>query len=131
MNKIKAYLTLVGEDFNIEVVSKQIGILADTVRLPDELLKNGRRFGHTEWGIETTQEECEELEPLLRKLLAKLPCGPQRLRKIAQSHSAEWHVLIWITTYGNECPELYFPTDIIQFMADIHAQMGFDHYILN
>lgn len=129
MNKMKAYLTLIGDEFNFEDVSKQIGMSADSTRSPSEILKNGHRFGHTEWGIETEQEEREELEPLLRKLFARLPCSPQRLFEIAQKCCAEWHILIWLTTYGNECPILCFPVDIIQFMAEIHAQMGFDNYI--
>lgn len=129
MSRIKAYLTLIGENFNLEDISRQIGISADTTRFPDELLKNGRRFGHTEWGIETAQEEQEALEPVLRELFARLPCSPQHLCEIAQGCSAEWHVLIWITTCGNKCPVLYFPMDIIQLMAEMKAQMGFDYYI--
>lgn len=131
MNRIKVYLTLIGTDFDPEKVSQEIGMLADTVRLPYEILGNGHQFGHTEWCIETEQESRDDLEPLLRKVLARLPCSPERLSEIAKKHSAEWHILVWVMTYGDEGPILYFPKDIIQFMAKMGAQMGFDNYIVN
>lgn len=129
MNEVKIYLTLIGKEFDPEAVSRQAGMEADTVRLPNEILKNGCRFGHTEWGIETGLIRGDELEPLLRSLLGRISCTPQRLARIAKKYRAKWHILIWISTYGSDPPMIYFPEDIIQFMAQMHAQIGFDNYI--
>ncbi len=129
MNEMKVYLTLIGDRFDPEEVSAEIGMSADAIRLADEALRNGRRFGHTEWGIQTAKKRQEELEPLMLELFARLPCSPHRLYEIAQAHAACWHVLILVETYGDEPPILIFSEDTIQFLAAMHAQMGFDNYI--
>lgn len=129
MNKIKVYLTLIGEDFDPEAVSRQIGMPPDEIRLPGEILGNGRRFGHTEWSLETEREDRDDLEPLLRRLLNRLPCSPRRLKEIAEEHSAEWDILIWLTASGSESPLLIFPRDVIQFIGEMGAAVGFDNYI--
>lgn len=129
MNKMQAHLTLIGEDFDTNSVSGRIGMFPDKTRQKDEVLKNGRLFGHTEWGIETSVETCDDVEPLLRKLFRRIPCTPQVLYEIGKECSADWHILILLRTYGTEGPIIVFSEDLIQYLAQIHAQIGFDNYI--
>ena len=47
---IELRLTLVGNDFNVELVTKTLGITPNFTRDKKEILKNGKEFGDTEWG---------------------------------------------------------------------------------
>lgn len=130
MAQIRAYLTLIGDDFDANLVSKQIGLDADEVRVKDEVLGNGQLFGHTEWGIETRVEDCDEVGPVLQRLFDRVPCSPQILYEVSRRCMAEWHILILLKIYNADAPVIYFPESIIQYAAQIHAQIGFDCYIL-
>lgn len=130
MAKIRAYLTLVGEDFDVDQVSLEIGMTPDEVRHKDERLGNGSLFGHTEWGIETELKKSDEVEPVLRELFSRINCDPVVLKEVGLKFKAEWHLLILVRIYDEDMPVLFFPADIIQFAAQIGAQIGFDTYLL-
>lgn len=128
MAYIKAYLTLIGTEFDIDFATAQIGIPPDTVRLKDEILLNGKLFGKTQWGIHTDKISTDELTPVLRKLIERFNCGTSCLKDIAHTCNAEWHLLILLEVYDEERPILYFPSDVIRFLGEIDAQVGFDDY---
>ena len=127
---MKAYLTLIGDSFDTGLVTKQIGMTPDKLRRLDEVLGNGMLFGHTEWGIATELEVCDHVGPLLRKLFDRIPCCSQALYEVARTHTAEWHILILVKMYEKKFPALYFPRDVIRYIAQLHGAIGFDDYFL-
>ena len=131
MTEIKVYLTLIGTDFDTEYVTAQLGIQPDEVREKNELLGNGRKFGHTEWGICSELQVADELEPILRETVSRFKCDTPLLYNLCSICNAEWHLLILLKIYDEDTPFLYFPADIVHFLGDIRAQIGFDNYMLS
>ena len=131
MAQIRAYLTLIGAEFNTDFVTSQIGIQPDEIRQKDEMLPNGKRFGKTQWGVHTDKISTDELAPVLRKLIERFDCGTACLRGLLSTCNAEWHLLILLEVYNEERPVLYFPSDVIHFLGEIDAQVGFDDYMFS
>ena len=137
MAEIRAELTLIGDDFDLNYVTESLHMKPNYLRRKDEILRNGRFFGHVEWGILTKLYSTSDLSPIIEELLSKVTCPPEALCDIAQQCHAEWHIVILIRAFEDEkfpgCwnfPSIYFPADFIKFCADIKAEMGLDTYII-
>ena len=128
MAEIKVYLTLIGDDFDPNYVTKEIGIRPVYVREKNEILGNGRLFGHFEWGIETELMQTDDLSNIPDQLISTIPCGLDVLLHIAQKCKAQWNVLILVNVYDS-FPALYFSKDFIQVAGYIGATVGFDVYL--
>lgn len=129
MAEIKAYLTLIGDDFDPDDIYPLCGISPTYTRGKNDVLKNGRAFGHAEWGIETDLLVSDSLEDVLCELALKITCEPQILREIAEKCAAEWNVLILLRVFNGDIPVLYFPAEFIQLAAQLCAKIGFDTYL--
>ena len=131
MANIKAYLTLIGAEFDTDFATARIGIQPDKVRQKDEVLPNGYLFGKTQWGVYTDKINTDELAPVLRKIIERFGCGTTCLKDLALTCNAEWHLLILLEVYDEERPIIYFPSDVIRFLGEIDAQVGFDDYLFS
>ena len=45
MTQIWGHLTLIGDDFDLDYVTRELGTVPMTQRKPDEILGNGKAFG--------------------------------------------------------------------------------------
>lgn len=129
MAEIKAYITLIGADYDINYVTELIGIQPDNIRRCDEILGNGKRFGHTEWGIETQTEVGDDVEAVLKQLIHRAKSKIGMMQKAAENCCATWDVLIMIKVY-DDMPLILFSTETIKFLYEIQAKVGFDTYLL-
>ena len=130
MAKISSHLTLIGDYFDLDYVTRLSGMNPTYLRRNDERLNNGRLFGHTEWGIASEPMEDDSIELSLDELLSKITCDPVELYEIAQSCNASWHIVIVIYFEQDELPMLYLSQRFIQVAGQLHAEMGFDTYEL-
>ena len=126
---IKAYLTLIGDQFDPEWVTERIGIKPDSVRLPSELLSNGRLFGHTEWGVETEKLEADDVETVLEQLFLRVKVCMDDMGKLAEEASAAWNILVYVKSEACHFPYIIFSAETIRNMAKMKATIGFDTYI--
>ena len=129
MAEIRAYLTLIGDEFDVDYVSKEMKMDPDEIRKKDEILRNGSLFGHTEWGLETRLEIGDEVEPVLRQLINRTISNVDTMRKLSKELHAAWHILILLKVY-NASPAIILPLDILQYAVEIGAGIGFDTYVL-
>lgn len=129
MAEIKAYVTLIGDAFDIKNVTAMMGIRPDSVRGKDETLPNGRCFGHTEWGIQTALMESDDVETVLKQLITRTNSKTDIMRKVAEDCHAVWNVLILVKVY-DDLPLIVFSTDTIAYLHEIRAKIGFDTYML-
>lgn len=131
MAKIKGYLALCGDDFDTGYVSDATGVLPSRIRRNDEVLGNGRLFGHTEWCIETDVHEAEDIEPVLAELFGRITknCDAKALLAIAANCSADWHISLWLRFSGSKTPGICLSPSTIQFMASINAGLDIDAYV--
>ena len=128
---IKAYLTLIGDQFDPEWVTERLGIKPDSVRLPSELLSNGRLFGQTEWGMETEKQEADDVEAVLQQLFVRVKDCMDDMGKLAEEASAEWNILVYVKSTVEDFPDIVFSAETIRKMALIRATIGFDTYIFD
>lgn len=124
--RIKAHLTLVGDDFDPTDITLETGIKPTYIRYKDEILRNGRAFGHYEWGIESSMHIGFEIKPAVKELISMVTCDTASLAEIARKHNAQWDVLI-DTDYS---PSMVFDAEQIKFFAEIGASVGFDNYCM-
>lgn len=124
---MKGYLTLIGDDFDHSYVTETLGQSPQTLRLKEEVLKNGRLFGHCEWGVETEKVISEDFESLASELMNLLSCSRYIMKEVAQKCNAQWNILFYLKVI-DEFPPIIFTNDFIQFSADIGAVIGFDGY---
>ncbi len=66
------------------------------VRQKDEVLKNGRFFGHTEWGIKTEMFCTDDALPVIEQLSSLITTKPDTLKEVANECNAEWNILFSI-----------------------------------
>ena len=129
MALIKAYLTLIGDQFDPERVTKRLCLKPDCIRFPAEILANGRLFGHTEWGIETEKQETDDVETKLKQLFLRVEHCIDDMGKLAEEISAEWNILLYVKSIAEDFPTIIFSSETIQNMAKMKAAIGFDTYI--
>ena len=130
MADIQAHFTLIGKTFDTQLVTERTGIMPSWVRQKDEVLKNGRFFGHTEWGIETEMFCTDDALPVIEQLSSLITSKPDTLKEVANECNAEWNILFSIDISNEDAPAVYFPAEFIEFCGEISATIGFDISIL-
>ena len=128
---ISTHFTLSGDDFDIEYVSEALAILPNYTRSKDEVLKNGRKFGHTEWGIETEYDISLDVEEQFEKVYSIISEKVEILERLRVECNAEWSILFVIKIENGETPAMHLSKKIVKFAATIDAEIDFDVYVLS
>ena len=130
MADIQAHFTLIGKTFDTQLVTERTGIMPSWVRQKDEVLKNGRFFGHAEWGIETEMFCTDDALPVIEQLSSLITSKADTLKEVANECNAEWNILFSIDIRNEDAPAVYLPAKFIEFCGEISATIGFDMSIL-
>lgn len=130
MAKMRGYLTLIGDDFETKHVTEVIGQEPPYVRERNEVLGNGRPFGHCEWGVITEMFDSFDLSPISDTLMNILTCPTHLLRQVAIDCNAQWNILFLVKVTDDDFPAIVFYPEFIKFAAEINAKIGFDTYLL-
>ena len=126
MATIKIVLTLSGDDFDPCGIKGVDDSSATFFRRKDELLKNGRQFGHTEWGVRIGPTNTLDLPEELHKFVLRYAKKINKMLELAEKNDAEWGILIDIIATEDSLPAMYFPKEFINFASEIHADVGID-----
>lgn len=129
MAEMQVHLTLVGDDFDTSYVTREIGMQPQSIREKDEVLGNGRLFGHTEWGFHTKLIETDDSEELIASFVSKINCPSETLFRLSQKCSAKWHMGIFVKICNNSSTTLYLCPEAIEFAARLKADVWFDTYV--
>ena len=126
---VSVSLTLIGDDFDLAYVSNTLNILPTYTRNKDEVLGNGRLFGHTEWGIGTDYEPSHDIGIQIQRILDTILDKEDTLQTICTECNAQWHILVVIYIVKGKTPIMILPKKLISIAAAIEAQIGFDTYV--
>ena len=126
---IELRLTLVGNDFNVELVTKTLGITPNFTRDKKEILKNGKEFGDTEWGVAFQKHPSWDIEEHFNEMLRLFKGKEEKLVEVAEKCNAEWNLVYVIEIENGDKPAIGFTKSMISFLYDIKAEVGFDYYI--
>ena len=128
---VLAYFTLIGDNFDIDYVTQVLDTPPTGTRNRNEVLGNGRVFGHTEWGISTQEESSRDIEIQLNKVIAPYFDKIDLLNKVRVQCHAEWNILIVVYIRNGDVPAMTFSKENLKFFASIDAEVGFDTYIIS
>lgn len=129
MAEIAVYLTLSGKSFDTNYVTKTLNICPTTIRLENEILRNGRFFGHTEWSYSTGIIDTNDVSVAFNNIVSKFCQISQEMKRIAEVCQAEWSFLVLIRRRDESAPTVIIPLKVIQLAAIIGAEIGFDLYM--
>lgn len=129
MSEVTAYLTLAGNEFDPNIVSKALFVPATEIRRKDEILGNGRCFGHDEWTYCTGTVITEDISEVLKSIVSSFSHLAPSMNRVAKTFHADWSILIHISARGDRLPVLFLQQDVIHFASMINAEIGFDLYL--
>lgn len=127
-SRIIVHLTLHGDEFDSNYVTQRAGIHPNYTRQKNEVLPNGKIFGHTEWGIETSWVDGMDLDAVLELILPTVREKQAVLKQIAQDCHAKWDLLIGVEIWNEIKPDLFFSRENIQLFANLGIEVGIDYY---
>ena len=116
-------------DFCHEELTERIGLKPTYLRKKGELLKNGRKFHLSEWGIGTEYEPSLNIDNQLFKITEQLIGKECIINDMCYKNSAKCHFVIVINVEEGKIPVMAFDQDFIHFASSINAQVGFDLYV--
>ncbi|MDR1113010.1 MAG: DUF4279 domain-containing protein [Bacteroidales bacterium] len=137
--KIKINFNLIGKNVDLDDITEQLGILPSSKRTlddwPDCIKDNISKLPEELWpryiweliiDYEPSRTVRQQLNQLMNHLQEKIQIINELREKYALRIGVE--VIIIIMESGNQ-PEMFLPRDVVEFLASIHADIGFDMYI--
>ena len=127
---INIELSIVGDDFDIELVSKELDIEPTEIKKKGELLPNKKnRNIETSWSFMTGLEKSLDVKTQLCKLMDIFYKKTDKLKEICLYFNTKVFVSILIIVKNQQTPSLHFRKEEILFFNEINAELDIDIYI--
>ena len=127
---INIELSIVGDDFDIELVSKELDIEPTEIKKKGELLPNKKnRNIETSWSFMTGLEKSLDVRIQLCKLMDIFYKKIDKLKEICLYFNTKVFVSILIIVKNQQTPSLHFRKEEILFFNEINAELDIDIYI--
>ena len=127
---INIELSIVGDDFDIELVSKELDIEPTEIKKKGELLPNKKnRNIETSWSFMTGIEKSLDVRIQLCKLMDIFYKKIDKLKEICLYFNTKVFVSILIIVKNQQTPSLHFGKEEILFFNEINAELDIDIYI--
>lgn len=127
---INIELSIVGDDFDIELVSKKLDIEPTEIKKKGELLPNKKnRNIETSWSFMTGLEKSLDVRIQLCKLMDIFYKKINKLKEICLYFNTKVFVSILIIVKNKQTPSLHFGKEEILFFNEINAELDIDIYI--
>lgn len=106
-----------------------MGIIPNYTRRKGEMLRNGRPFHLSEWGIHTEYENSIDISEQLLKITEKLKDKVSVINEICSQYRITCSFVVVINIEQGIKPTIGFESDFIKFACSINADVGIDLYI--
>ena len=127
---INIELSIVGDDFDIELVSKELDIEPTEIKKKGELLPNKKnRNIETSWSFMTGIEKSLDVRIQLCKLMDIFYKKIDKLKEICLYFNTKVFISILIIVKNQQTPSLHFGKEEILFFNEINAELDIDIYI--
>lgn len=129
--KVKVSFYLSGDDVDLDVLTKEIGIKPTKVRKKEEWPQVSISMGIAKdgWLLETEKEDCKAISIQLDKLRKMLFPKVDVIVTLSEKYFLETSVTIVIEMEAGDGPELVLSKDNVAFLSRINAEIGFDLYV--
>jgi hypothetical protein len=127
---IKVIFCLFADEFDIDDVTRKLGIIPTDTRTRDSFPSQSIAAGvaKTEWCLEIKEENCIAVAILFEKMLEILREKETLINEICDDYNLESSFVVVIHMQDGDSPEVVLPREVISFAAAISAEIGFDLY---
>ena len=130
--KIQASCTLLGEDFEIDYVTKTLCIQPTFFQNKDDLLRNGKKCGYTAWVVDTQLEESINIGIQLDKVIMPFFDKADVLNKLSKDCKADWNITFAVYAQEDDFPMMKFSKEQLKFLAAIETKfVDIDFYLMS
>lgn len=127
MTKIQGHISLAGDHFDTDHISKVLGMTPSSVHSAQDLTHSGKQYGYCEWTVSVCSHACS-IQQVLDTLLAPFFPYAERMRQLAQERKAAWNVQLFVDLTEPVFPTITLNPKIIDFLSTIEAGFGTDVY---
>ncbi|WP_449622910.1 DUF4279 domain-containing protein [Robertmurraya sp. Marseille-Q9965] len=134
MNKtnILAEFNIIGDEYDIEVISEQLGIEpTNYYKKGDKILNKEIQRKETCWSISSGYQISLDINDQLEKILSIIKPKRKILNKLREQYKLDYKFIIVIRVEENQSPAIYLENEVIEFANNIKADFDFDLYILS
>jgi len=131
-NKIiyKVYFSIFGNEFNLNVFNKIIGVIPSDTYIKGEMGKYAR-YKETSWSYVIEEYENLNLDDLTRRLLRIFDNKKELLKKYAEKNNLEIRFSVVFNIYDSIIPSLYIDKKFLNFLSFLNCDIDFDGYLLS
>ena len=127
---INVELSIIGDYFDVDLVSKKLDIEPTEIKKKGELLPNKKNWNiETSWSFMTDLEKSLDVRTQLCKLMDIFYKKIDKLKEICLYFNTKVFVSILIIVKNQQTPSLHFGKEEILFFNEINAELDIDIYI--
>ena len=119
-----------GNDFNVDEISSNLGIIPSKTGLKGELIRNGKiRRKESFWELSTNYELSLDTENQLFQIINQLKPHKIKLKGFIEKYNLEAVFRVVIKIENNEVPAIILDNKVVKFISEIKAEIEFDIYV--
>ena len=119
---VNVELSIIGDDFDVDLVSKKLDIEPTEIKKKGELLPNKKNWNiETSWSFMTGLEKSLDVRNQLCKLMDIFYKKIDKLKEICLYFNTKVFVSILIIVKNQQTPSLHFRKEEILFFNEINA----------
>ena len=126
MADMTAYLSLLGNDFDLNYVTLRTGISPNRT-----ILRTEPAPCSTEWCVHTDTITSFEIQDVLDSLMALVICDVDVLSELARACNAKWKIHFDIRIRNKEAPIIFFPAGFLLFCNRLNAELDLDMQVVD
>lgn len=127
---VRVDFRIIGEEFDIQMISKELGIAPTISWNKGDLIKNTKKaHTYTAWIFSTGVEETLDINSQLKKMEKIFYSKENILCVIRKKYNLEFCIDIVIVIENQSPPAIYLDKDIVHFASTIDARFDFDTYV--
>lgn len=128
--QIGVSLRIMGEVFDIEKLTEQLGVLPSETWYKGDLIRNtGKRRTYTAWIYNIDRLETLDIGILVFQIRTLFSEKTDKIVPLKNQYNLDIWIDFVVVVENQEPPAIYFDSDFISFAAQIGAQFDIDTYI--
>ncbi len=125
--KIRVDFNLLGDDFDLGIVSKEMGMEPTSTRRKEDCPVAITAV--TCWRVSTKDSECKAVSWKMKEIIKLLEGKEGVVRGLCERYRMQTSFTVVVEMENGNGPELVLDEETISFLSRIQAEVGFDLYI--
>lgn len=127
---VRAELRIMGDEFDVQVISKELEILPTTTWNTGESIRDTKKIRtYTAWIFSTGVDETLDINTQLKKIEDLFLPKEDILCDLKERYNLEYSIDIVIVIENQSPPAIYLDQSIIRFAYNIDARFDIDTYV--